>query len=313
VAATVQRVLPDGAYTWVIEAVADDGQMVKEQGQITIVGADVEIPQLANFAVAPHAFTPNQDGIGDRVAITYYQTKEASVRMNVVGDDGQKHPIVEREREARAGEPGMHFYDYHGGVDDGADPPADGDYLLVAEVEDAVGNMVVMTSTLTIVDGGVPRADIVQGDVEFWPRIVPLGETLYFTATVENFGTVPIRTTGPEPGTNYRSDENFNALGNYEEPGAWRLGIDFETNSSGRPYPYRWALGNDGDLDLRMRDGETLRYLLPGDRVVVTGSITLVDAPPRNPIYFWAGLIHEDVRIESYNDHVDPQQISVGF
>jgi hypothetical protein len=198
-------------------------------------------------------------------------------------------------------------------VDRGADPPPDGTYWVVADAEDAVGNHVTVTSTLTIREGGVPRADIVQARVEFWPKIVPLGGTLYFTATVENFGKVPIRTSGPPPGTPYRSDQNFNTLGHYEEPGAWRLGIDFETNSTGRPYPYRWAIGSDEDLDIRIVDGREWRYLLPGHRAVVTGSITIVDPPPRNPIYFWAGLIHEDVRIDAFNDHVDPQQISIGY
>ncbi len=39
---------------------------------------------------------------------------------------------------------------------------------------------------------------------------MPLGQTLAFTLTVENFGNVPIRTNGPNSGTAYRSDENFN-------------------------------------------------------------------------------------------------------
>ena len=143
--------------------------------------------------------------------------------------------------------------------------------------------------------------------------IVPLGGTLTFTATVENFGAVPIRTTGPAPGTTYESDQNFNSLGWYEEPGAWRLGIDFETNSSGRPYPYRFAIGDDDDLEIRVIRGQEYRYLLPGQRATVTGHIHITQEPPRNPIYFFAGLIHEDVRIDTFNDHVDPQEISIGF
>ncbi|MEA3459981.1 MAG: hypothetical protein U9R11_04830, partial [Chloroflexota bacterium] len=189
----------------------------------------------------------------------------------------------------------------------------DGTYTVRAEAKDLVGNRTVVTSTLTIVEGGVPRADIVNAEVDFKPKIVPLGETLYFTATVENFGAVPIRTSGPPPGTPYESDENFNNLGWYEEPGVWRFGIDFETNSSGRPYPYRWAIGNDEDLEIKIIDGEEYRYLMPGQRAVITGSIRIVDEPPRNPLHFWAGLIHEDVRIDPFNDHVDPQEISIGF
>jgi len=297
VVAVRQRVLADGEYEWVVEAVDDAGRTARESGHLVISDADTALPELQNFVVSPPVFTPNQDGIDDRVSITYYQTKPAEVQVYLVDEEGKKYPIAEKERKAKRGQPGVHLYDYEGGVDRGADPPPDGTYWVVANSQDQVGNHVVVTSTLTIREGGVPRADIVQADVEFWPKIVPLGDTLYFTATVENFGSVPIRTTGPAPGTHYRGDENFNTLGYYEEPGAWRLGIDFETNSTGRPYPYRWAIGSDGDLEVRVVDGKELRYLMPGQRAVVTGSITLADEPPRNPLYF----------------HVDAQQISIGF
>lgn len=312
-----RRVLPDGEYTWFVEATDDAGRSRVFSGTIEIQDADIEVPELQNFSVAPQVFTPNQDGIDDRVRIAYYLSKPAEVRIYLVGPEGSnepgRYPIGEKERATRPGEVGFHLHDYDGGIDNQAEPPADGTYTVVAEAEDKVGNLVVVKSTLTIKEGGVPRADIVQASVDFEPKIVPLGGTLYFTATVENIGRVPIRTTGPAPGTNYRSDENFNALEAYEEPGAWRFGIDFETNSSGRPYPYRFAVGNDDALEIRIIDGQEYRYLLPGNRAVVTGSITIVDAPPRNPLYFWAGLIHEDVRIEAFNDHVDPQLISIGF
>ena len=52
---------------------------------------------------------------------------------------------------------------------------------------------------------------------------------------------------------------------------------------------------------------------MPGQRATVVGHIHIMQEPPRNPIYFFAGLIHEDVRIDPFNDHVDPQEISIGF
>jgi len=120
---------------------------------------------------------------------------------------------------------------------------------------DTVGNRTVVTDTLTIAEGGVPRADIVSGDVDFYnpetgDRTVPLRHTLAFTLTVENFGDVPIRTIGPSSGTHYTSDENFNTLGFPQSSGAWRVGIDFEGNPS-YAYPYRWALGNLDELEQR--------------------------------------------------------------
>lgn len=308
------RMLVDGDYVCVIEArEVRTGRVVREERKISLVEADRAVPELRGFTVYPRTFTPNQDGFDDRVTVEYYLTKPAQVQVYLLGPHGGKYPIAEKERELKSGEVGAHFYDYEGGVDMGADPPPNGDYIVRAQAEDSVGNKIIVTDTLTIREGGVPRADIVNLEVDFDPTVVPLGETLHFTVTIENFGAVPIRTTGPQPSTIYDSDTNFNQLQWYEEPGAWRVGIDFETNSSGRPYPYRWALGEDEALEVRIVDGEPRRYLMPGERAVVSGGIRLKDAPPRNPIYFWAGLIHEEVRIDSFNDHVDAQLISVGF
>lgn len=309
-----ERVLPDGDYTCVLEAKeVEKGVTAREESPLTIVDADTTPPELRGFGVYPRVFTPNQDGFDDRVTIEYYLTKEAEVQVFLIGSEGTKYPVAEKEREVKPGEVGAHFYDYDGGVDLGAEPPPDGTYVVWAQAEDRVGNKATVTDTLTIRDGGVPKADIVNLEVDFTPKIVPLGETLYFTLTVENFGAVPIRTTGPPPGAIYESDTNFNALEWYEEPGAWRVGIDFETNSSGRPYPYRWVLGSDEDLKVRVMDGERRRYLMPGKRALITGGVRIKDPPPRNPIYFWAGLIHEEVRIDPFNDHVDAQLISIGF
>jgi hypothetical protein len=46
----------------------------------------------------------------------------------------------------------------------------------------------------------------------------------------------------------------------------------------------------------------------------VIGSIEIVDVPAdKDTVNFWAGLIHEDVRIEVFNDHVSPTPIIIGF
>jgi len=308
------RMLPDGTYTWGLEATDLSGHTEKVESPFTIIDADTVMPELRNFSVYPQVFTPNQDGINDRVAITFYLNKEVrELRVYVLDEEGNKYPVTQKEGVAKPREigepwvPGVYTYDYEGGVDLGATPPPDGIYTVVAEAEDLVGNKVQETSTLTIEHGGVPRADIVNAAVEFYPEVVPLGGTLTFTATVENFGSVPVRTTGPPPGTTYTTSENFNSLGWYEEPGAWRFGIDFEGNSSGRPYPYRFAIGSDAELTVI--NGE--KYLMPGQWVTIVGHLQIIDKPPRSAPHYWAGLIHEDVRI--VNDHVDPQVINIGF
>jgi len=312
--------LPDGGYTWVVSAIDDNGEESRFEGPLTLQNADVDHPQLEGFSVYPQYFTPNRDGINDRVTINYYLSKEADVKVYLIGPDGEtRYPIAEKERDIEPGQPGYHTYDYEGGVDLGADPPPDGDYTVRAEAVDKVGNRTLVTGTLTVAEGGVPRADIVNATVDFYnpetgDQVVPLGETLAFTLTVENFGSVPIRTIGPDSGTHYVSDENFNTKDYAQSSGVWRVGIDYEGNPS-YPYPYRWAVGSLEQLEQREINGRTEYYLMPGQRAIVTGSIQLVDIPAgkKDVVHFWAGLIHEDVAIHPFNDHVDPTAINIGF
>ncbi|MCB9419786.1 MAG: hypothetical protein H6667_08275 [Ardenticatenaceae bacterium] len=305
------RLLQNGVYTWTIEAKDEDGVTETGTGPLTIADADMALPDMRNFTVSPHVFTPNRDGISDRVRPQFYLTKQAaSLRVFLLMPDGQEAPISELERDIPANAPGRHYYDYEGGVDNGATPPPDGTYPLVAIAEDAEGQKVRVEDSLTIEYGGVPRADIFAppaGDtVQFSVTAVTICDTLYFTMTVENYGLAPIRTTGPEPGTVYDSDWNYNTLGWHTESGAWRVAIGYENEITN--YPYRWAVGNPEDLV--EIDGYT--YLMPGERALITGGIRLVNVfGDRNPQPVWAGLIHEDVGIAEFNTRVDPHDITV--
>lgn len=304
------RLLPDGSYTWTIEAIDLAGVSERESGRLTIAEADPELPDLRDFGVDRTTFTPNRDGIDDRLLIQYYLTKEASVRVFLELPDGGELPIGELERDIPAGMPGRHYYDYEGGVDNGETPPPDGVYTVAAVAEDAEGQRIRVEDRLIIADGGVPRADIFAppaGDTfEVSATAVALCETIYFTVTVENYGNTIIRTTGPEPGTVYDSDWNYNTLGWFTESGAWRVAIGFENELAN--YPYRWAVGSAEDLI--EKDG--FLYLPPGERAVVTGGIRVVGPfGERNPQPIWAGLIHEDVEIAQFNNRVDPKAILV--
>jgi len=208
------RVLADGTYTIVVEATdPDSGETQREERQLTIVGADTTLPSLDDFTVFPEEFTPNQDGIGDRVAISYHLAKPADVRVWIEDANGTfvDSPLEEQENIIAPGEPGYHRYDYDAGVDADAPPPPDGDYRVVAEARDDAGNVVRVEHPLTIRQGGQPRADIL-GDVIFDKDVVVLGNTLTFTATIKNIGQVPLRTFGPEPGTSYDNTTSFNSL-----------------------------------------------------------------------------------------------------
>ncbi len=305
------RLLQDGAYTWTIEATDEAGHSEKAQGQLTIADADTALPDLRTFSLTNATFTPNRDGISDRTQAQFFLTKAVDdLRVFLRLPDGQEVPISEYEQDVPAGEPGWHYYDYEGGVDNGATPPPDGAYPVVAIARDLEGQTVRVEDELTIQYGGVPRAHIYPpptGDTVSWDvTAVAVCDTVYFTLTVENYGTTPIRTSGPEPGTVYDSDWNYNTLGWHTESGVFRVGIGFENELTN--YPYRWAVGSSDDLV----EIDGYRYLMPGQRAQVTGGIRVVDLfGDRNPQPIWAGLIHEDVEVSQFNARVDPTAILV--
>lgn len=321
------RVLADGTFPLVVEAKdIASGQIAKVQKTLTITGADSTPPELLNFTVFPDSFTPNQDGINDRVTIRYFLTKPAKVDVYLT-DGKKRYEVAEKKTTLCIKDEkscmGPHEYDYDGGIDLGATPPPDGAYTVVAEAVDAVGNRTRAEKKLTIEQGGVPRATITNSGVEWSPHglvsprlepsalLVPLGGMLTFTVTVENVGPVPLRTKGPEPGTVYTTSENFNSKKESEEPGVWRVGLDSEGNSAGRPYPYRWQVGSSKELKHVSIDGKEYLYLMPGQRVTVAGLLRIIDKPPRINAYYWVGLIQEDVRI--VEDHVEPKLVTVGY
>ena len=322
------QVLPNGAYTWVIEAVDDGGRTQRAEGQISLSDADTALPELHNFTVVPQGFRPNQDGLRDDwVSISYYLTKDAE-RVQVYlkpvktghGEPPRKYPIPETETVVESGDAGYHQYRYEGGVDLNAEPPPDGDYVIFGEAEDRVGNRVVVSSTLTILEGGKPRADVAGGEIDWQGEMsrsvsVPLGQTLCFTATVVNIGPVPIRTAGSWPGQIFKFSQNYNTLAAeygedswYQQAGIWRFGINFDT--TGVDFPFRWAIGRRQDLEERIIDGKSQYYLLPDHRGQVFGCITLDEVPPVGTNFWWGGLIHEYVAV--VNNYIDRITVSVG-
>jgi hypothetical protein len=304
------RLLPDGRYSWTITATDEAGVTEMETGTLVIAEADATLPEMRDFGLDKTEFTPNRDGINDRVLIQYDLQKEADVRVFLEMPDGVARPIAEKEREIPAGAPGRHYYDYEGGVDAGELPPPDGVYTIVAVASDEEGQRIRVEEPLEIALGGVPRADIFAppaGDTfEVNATAVAICDTLFFTLTVENYGLTPIRTTGPAPGTVYDSEWNYNTLGWFTESGAWRVAVGYENELAN--YPYRWALGSADELT--EIDGH--QYLMPGDRATITGGIRLTGPfGERNPQPVWAGLIHEDVEISQFNNRVDPKAILV--
>ena len=322
-------VLTDGPYTWVVEATDEEGNTVRAEGQIELQGGDPIVPELRQFTVALPEFTPNQDGLRDRTGISYYLNKDVDtvqVYLYDPAEPGTQFPIEEQDRAVEPGEEGYHYYDYDGGVDRGADPPPDGPYVVQAEARDLAGHHVVVSDTLTIVSGGKPRALVVNGVIHWGDAVrglegteayLPLGSTLCFTTYIENYSRVPIRTSGPPSGTQYRSDQNFNTLAVetgadsfHEQPGAWRFGVNLDVSET--DFPYRWAVGTAEELRCELIEGQEQCFLDPGERGTVSGCIELVGPFPRNQIFAWGGLIHQWVGVNAENNYVDRISINIG-
>ncbi len=343
----LRRLIPDGTYTWRLDAVDDDGNTDQRSGTLTIRDGSDALPQLTEFSIYPPVFTPNQDGIADRAEMNVFMTKDATLTAYLQNDAGSQFYLSERQDLVPPGIAGLHPFDYDGGVDLNADPPPDGTYQVIAVAQDAEGQVVQRTSTLTIADGGKPYAQIIPQvtgptvifETQTWEDrflttrdqpgdLIPqptddsasltmdalsltVGDLLVFKLTVENYGTVPIRTTGPVPGTVYQWDQRASTLGLPDEPGAWRVGIDCTTAMS--DYPWRWALGDDSSLQL-VHDpatGNTYRYLAAGARAVVWGAVRMTDLEVYNPQDCWAGLIYEGVSIDTVNANVGARQIEL--
>ncbi|MGI6207416.1 MAG: hypothetical protein ACOYEW_04305 [Anaerolineae bacterium] len=313
------RCLPDGVYTLAVEArpTDGDGPTALAEVELSIEEADTDYPQIIGLTAFPPVFTPDRDGLGDRVRITYDLTKQVTrVSLYLEGADGQRY-FVPEDKIREFGAAGRHEHDYDGGIDLGAVPPPAGTYRVVLQVEDAVGNKAEAETELVVEEGGVPRATIVKSGtgmgVEWSATAVPLGEVLYFTLTVQNISSVPIRTQGPEPGTIYDNNQNYNTLGYHVSSGAFRIGVNYEGNSAGDPYPYRWQLGASSELTKVNYNGQDHYYLMPGQTVTVHGGIRMVEPTPRRQPHFWVGLIHEDVEYVPGEDYVNPTAITIGY
>jgi len=342
-----RRLMPNGVYTWTLTAVSEAGETAEETGTLTIEGADVALPEITTLTVSPEEFTPNQDGIRDRTQINVYLEKDSDLDLYLLTPEDVQIFIPPQVNETRDGEAGRYTYDYDGGVDGGGDPPPDGTYTVVAEAQDAVGQRVQRTATLTIGNGGKPLAeiatqptgadvvfDVVAGDPAYMtdgetygePVAMPMapedanmrditmqvGNVLLFRLTVENYSDVPIRTHGAPPGTVYEQTQRAATFGDFDESGAWRVGIDCDTAMS--DYPWRWAVGDAEQLET-VYDAETdntYYYLMPGERSVVWGGIRMTEViDARNPQNCWAGLIHEDVGVSVRNSRVGARSIEL--
>jgi hypothetical protein len=338
------RLVPDGDYTWAIDAESDSGEQASASGNLTVADGDPVLPTIQNFSVSPQVFTPNQDGVDDRVEINIYLAKPATLTVYLEDKDQQRYYISERDEGRKPGEAGAHLFDYDGGVDNDITPPPDGQYTIVAIAEDKEGQRIRRTSAVTLANGGLPNAEIAAqptggsvfyttapnrdsyftdaktpgetvpmpgGVLSLQAKItMPQNDLLIFRLTVSNYGSTPIRTVGPWPGTVYQYDQTPAAMNAENVSGAWRVGLACERSETS--LPWRWAIGSPDQLTKVDREGETLWYLMPGQQAVVWGAIRMTRLiKTRNPQECWAALIHEDVAIPPLQSNVGPIKVEL--
>jgi hypothetical protein len=346
IAGTIERrLIPNDRYTWVIEAVNDD-EREQNTGTLAVTGADRALPVISVFEISPKVFTPNQDGIRDRTSINIYLEKPAALNVYLQDAEGLRYYLAEREKGRDLGDMGNHEFDYDGGVDQGMEPPPDGIYTIYASAQDAEGQRIVRQGELEIKDGGLPQVEIASqtsgssvwfGDMPYdeafytddgisgkkvdYPAGVISdlttltmlqGDLLVFRLSINNYGSTPIRTAGPFPGTVYQFDQTSASLKAFEQAGAWRVGINCQTAYS--DFPWRWAMGPLDELTTVIDEetGETYYYLMPGQRAEVWGAVRMTQVfEARNPQDCWAGLIHEEVDVPVFQSRVGAREIKL--
>lgn len=326
-----RRLMPNGRYKWTFIAENED-ERETATGTLTIAEGDSQLPLINAFEVSADFFTPNQDGVRDRVTVHVYLAKDADLAVYLQSAAGVKYFLSEVELGRDSGAAGNHEFDYDGGVDDGFEPPADGEYTLYAVAQDAEGQRVVRTTTLIIRDGGLPQAEIatqtvgslvcfsilpwddryystreLQGDIISIPEsdcskqtklVMEQGDLLAFRLTVLNYGKTPIRTAAPFPGAVYSFEQLYNSLGALQKPGTFRVGVHCDTVIT--DHPWRWGIASLEQLvevfDPQLND--TFYYLMPNEGAVVWGAIRMTEIyDEQNPQDCYASLIHEGVRI----------------
>lgn len=341
-----RRLLPNGRYSWSLEARDEDGEIATAIGTFEITAADSQLPLISMFEVSPTTFTPNQDGVRDRVRVNAFLEKEADLAVYLEDENGAQRYLSERLQGREPGDMGNHEFDYDGGVDDGYEPPADGTYRLYAVAQDMVGQRVVRSGTLTIEQGGLPLAEIqpqalgisvcfttldwddryytdnvAAGDLIEIPDwncsnqstvTLEQGDLLVFHLTVKNVGSTPIRTFGPFPGTVYEFSQRSSTLGYLEPAGTFRVGIDCDSALS--DYPWRWAIAPQDELTVVFDaiSNDTFYYLQPDQSAEVWGAIRMTDVyEAQNPQNCWAGLIHEKVNIDPFQNRVGAREVEI--
>ena len=275
------RVLPNGAYTLVAAAEEPGtGERSELQQALTITAANTAPPVLENLQVTPAAFSPNQDGVDDRLTVSFTVGEPVTADVRLLTGNETRWLV----RDWAAG-PGTVSFSWPPALRHAPQlnlvverlPP--GQAAIEIMIRDRAGNRTVGRHPVAIGESGVPQVRV--SDLAITPAAVPVGGTITVSARITNAGAVTLRAAPAGPSA-YEWGDSAPALGYAADAGTIRWGVDFSLNRSGVGYPFRWSLGND---------------LPPGESVLVTGRIRLSADFPAEPFQLWIGVIHENNRI----------------
>ena len=279
--AVADRVLPNGAYTVVATAEASaSGEIIEQRQPLTITDADVEPPVFKDLQVTPAVLSPNQDGVDDRLAISFTVSEPVTVAARLIAGDETRWLV----RESAAG-PGTVRLTWPPALrhaprlNQAVEPFPEGEAEIEVAIWDRAGNRTAQRHAIGIGETGIPQVRV--SDLAITPTTVQAEGTIAVAATITNAGTVTLRAAPPGPAT-YAWGQAAPSLGYTAATGTIRWGVDFSLNRSGIGYPFRWSLGRD---------------LAPGESVLVTGEITVNEDFPEESVQLWIGVIHENNRI----------------
>ncbi len=297
----VQHVLPDGQYTYVVEATPEGGGTpARQTGTITVRDAATRLPLVDGLKVFPETVTPNEDARDDVTTFSYRLPITATVTINI-SDGKTTIPFISDVEEGPYEQ--SHIWD--GKAPGGALLPS-GVYTYTVRAADRIGNVVQRTGTLRIESPGRAEAHVTYADIA--PVEVALGNVITVTVKVKNTGDVPIRTQGPASGYRYDTNEKFSSVEEqrWAEKGGgfWRVGLDW---GGGQGYPFRWAM-TPRPPD-QWREPGLWDELRPGEEATITGTVEILQRDDR--MFFYVGLVHEGVGYPEHRKAVT--LVKVGF
>lgn len=281
----LQRVLPDGTYTYTVEATpVDGGPTSTATGEIVVQDAADQPPSIEDLSVTEQ-FSPNEDADEDVAYFTYRLPVTATVTINFTDQSNTQIPFISELAEGPFAQ--SHIWD--GSRPDGS-LVSTGTYTYTITARDQIGNIVQRQGQIEVVSPGRSSAQVTFAQIA--PVRVALGSEITMTVRVKNTGDVPIKTQGPPSGHLYSTDDIFSSIEDHKWDdkggGFWRVALDW---GGGHGYPFRWAM-SPRPMEQWAKPGEW-DYLQPGEEVEITGRVRIEQREDR--MQFYIGLAHEGV------------------